>query len=860
MAEIFRLDAEQNIEPPIEEQEDGSFLVGEPDSTAAPPEEELEEPTLRAFDKNLAEDMDDKLLNEIGSQVHEDYTIDLAARSEWEEIYKKGLKSLAPEEASEAGSSSDSRSSRKLTMVIHPVIAEAATQFQARAIGELYPPQGPVGTVVLGETTKDLADQADRVGTYINYQITEEMEEYFPDHDQMLFHLPLVGHTFKKSYFDTVLRRVTSQFVHADNLVVDANAVSLASALRTTEIIRISTQAFNDYVKAEFYIKPDTAMDVDPSIMETVEQEVSGIEEETRSEDAVVLLEQHVWRDDVPGDESSEALPYTVTINEANQKVVAIRRNWDENDTTYYGKQVWYASYKFLPGLGFYGFGLYHIIGGLGKAATGALRSLLDAAAYANMQGGFKLKGSRMEGGEVRIAPGEFPTISAPVDDIKKGIMALPFKEPSPTMMSLLQYVVDTAKQFANSTETNISDANQNTPVGTTVALLEENARVFSAVHKRLHNSQKQEFKLIAKLNGIYMPNRYPFHVKGENRYVLRADFNDKVDVVPVSDPATFSSTQRIAQGQASMQMAQAYPQFHDIPTVLRRMYESLRIPNYEEMLIDPNNTDRLDAVAENSAILMGKPIRAYLDQDHKSHMIVLDDWFTRLPPQLQKMNEMAFVSHRAEHMSLFYRVQVQIQLASQLPAMPNFRDPNVEVPELTPEMDAKISQAAAVVVNQSQQPPLGPPMPQLPGQGAENAANDPVAAAKMLAQAEAMSIQAKTKAEIESKQAKSQSDMQIKQFEAQMDLKIEQVKAKARMDEARMREMYKAETDSKKADEEIKIMWAKAEAEILIAREKAQAQLKGEMATANVKLIAHDRESQAKADAARNKDTTIDG
>ena len=807
---------DQNIEPSIEETPEGLIIVGEDeiDLTA----ENDDEGRDVDWDDNLIDLLSSDELALLGSNVISDYDDDVASRKDWQNVYEQGLKTLAPEQ--DAGSSADAaRASKHLSTLIHPVIAEAATEFQAKAIGELFPSQGPVGTIILGDPTEEKMEQAARAAKYMNYQLTEEMEEYFPDHDQMLFHLPLIGHTFKKCYFDEVLGRITSRFVRAENLVVDGNATSLGSALRTTEVLNMNKVEFRRYVVAKFWEDVDTETPQSDN-GETLEMQIEGRTSPiSQDSGTVTLLEQHRYEDIEDGYEME--MPYIVTVHEDTQQVVAIRRNWEEEDETH-AKEVWYVDYKFLPGLGFYGFGLYHLIGGLGRAATGALRSLLDAAAYANMQGGFKLRG-RVKGGEVEVAPGEFVDVDAAVDDINKAIMALPFKEPSQTMMALLQYVVEVAKRFANTASTNISDANQNTPVGTTMALLEEGAKVFSAIHKRLHRSQRREFKLIAKLNGIYLPDTYPYLMKEEDQYVLRTDFDDRIDIIPTSDPATFSSTQRIAQAQASLQMATQFPQHHNMHKALERMYKALRTPNFEEILIDPLNTHRMDAATENIAMMMGKPLRAYLDQDHASHLKVLDDWFQRLGPEGQQPFIQGYMSHRAEHLALLYRAEIQNKLASKLPELPDFRDPNAEVKDIDPALDKQISEAAAMLTNIKTDGPLGPPQPpmQKPGQG--DPASDPMAAAKLLAEVEMMSIKAKTQADVESKQAKAQSDMQIKQMESQLDMQIERARADAKFQADQMRENMKAEADRNKVKTALDAVYMKAEADIQIARERAQ-------------------------------------
>ena len=425
----------------VEELPDGDVLIGD-----AELDEEIE---TSSFEENIAKELPQNVLNNIASELIDYFETDKAGRDEWEQRYKEGLKTLSMD--GNVVDDDEDRAVRGLSQVVHPIIAEAATQFQAKAINELFPARGPVGATILGEATEETQRQADRVSTYMNYQLTDEMTEYFPDLDQMLFHLPLVGQTYKKCWFDINLRRITSRFVQAEDFVIDAGATDLESAARYTHILRIPRHEYNQYVANGFY---EPVSNLGSPLEETTVQDIDGVDAVYSENYAPVeLLEIHTFSDILNEDEEDPDKPVVITIHKESESVVAIRRNWDEEDTNL-RKNVWFVSYKFLPGLGPYGYGLYHVIGGLGKAATGALRSLLDAAAFSNMTGGFKLRG-RVKGGDMEIAPGEFTDIDAAVDDVKKAIMPLPFKEPSQTMMQLLQFVVTTGKQFANTIESN---------------------------------------------------------------------------------------------------------------------------------------------------------------------------------------------------------------------------------------------------------------------------------------------------------------------------------------------------------------------------------------------------------------------
>ena len=552
--------ADQNIVPfaegapaddlMVEEIADGNVLIGDPELDMM---DELED---AQFDQNLAETIDERELKRKAQELVGFYENDRAARSDWEERYKDGLRTLDPDGGMEE--SEDDRATRGLSVVVHPLIAEAATQFNAKAIAELYPSGGPVKSVIIGTPDEKLEEQGRRVREFMNYQITQEMPEYFPDLDQMLFHLPLIGHTFKKVWWDANMDRQCSQFVKAEDFVVAPESKDLYTSPRYTHVIRMPKNDFNRYVKNGYYLpsKYGEGDGVDPS--GDIIGEIEGVDQYDDSEDNVMtLLEMHVYdlfdgidgeeMDDGDPDDNAVAIPYVITIDYDSQAVVAVRRNWHQDDEMK-KRRDWFVSYKFLPGLGFYGFGLYHMIGGLGKAATGSLRALLDSAAFSNMQGGFKLRG-RVQGGDMQISPGEFVDLDSTVDDVNKAIMPLPFKEPSGSLFSLLGFMVDAGQRFASTADLNIGDVNPNAPVGSTVALIEQGSKAFSAIHKRLHYAQGQEFKLLAELNSENLPDEFSFSQAGAAEVIYRSDFDDRIDIVPVSDPNIFSTAQRISQG-----------------------------------------------------------------------------------------------------------------------------------------------------------------------------------------------------------------------------------------------------------------------------------------------------------------------
>jgi hypothetical protein len=745
-------------------------LIGDPELDNNPE-------TDSTFDENLAEEMSDKELNSAASELIGYYNNDREARSEWEERYKKGLQTLDPDGGMDE--SEDERATRGLSIVVHPMIAEAATQFNAKAIAELYPSGGPVKTVIVGDPSEELEEQARRVREYMNYQITQEMPEYFPDLDQMLFHLPLVGQTFKKVWWDSNMDRQCSQFVKAEDFVVAPESKDLYTSPRYTHVIRMPKNDYNRYVKSGYYLpSTDKGGDLDPS-GDTI-GEIEGVDQyaDDSQDEVMTLLEMHVYHsfeEEDTDDENAVAIPYVVTVDYDNESVVSIRRNWREEDELK-KRRDWFVSYKFLPGLGFYGFGLYHLIGGLGKAATGSLRALLDSAAFSNMQGGFKLRG-RVSGGEVQVSPGEFVDLDATVDDVNKAIMPLPFKEPSGSLFSLLGYIVDAGQRFASTADLNVGDVNPNAPVGSTVALIEQGSKAFSAIHKRLHYAQGQEFKLLADLNAENLPEQFTFSLIGGESEVYAADFNERIDILPVSDPNIFSTAQRIAQAQAVLQMAQSAPDMHDMYAAYKRMYEAIRIPNIDEILVKPADAPMLDPIDENMSVMYGKPIKAFIEQDHDSHIAVhmqfLSDPSLAGNPGAAGMQPV-LVAHVAEHIALLYRTRMEASIGVPLPTIPNLREKDFQFDDINPDLDRLISQRAAQVVQEA------PEMKKIASIQPKGQQQDPLQYAKQLAQLEAEALKARTESQIAADQAKAQSSIEIKKAEAQQDMQIDAAKAQA--------------------------------------------------------------------------------
>jgi hypothetical protein len=754
-------------------------------------------------DQNLAEELDENDSARKAQNLLEAFESDKEARSEWEYRYKQGLETLEPDGG--LSEEEEQRATRGLSTVVHPMIAEAATQFNAKAIAELYPSGGPVKTTIIGEPTEELEDQARRVKDYMNYQITQEMPEYFPDLDTMLFQLPLIGHAFKKVFFDTNLGRQCSQFVKAEDFIVAPDSKDLLTSIRYSHIIRMPRNDYNRYVEGGYYL-PIKYMgsEIDPA--GSIGEDIEGVSQgDEAHNETVTLIEMHVYEtfygiDGITDDEENQdmvAFPYVVTIDYDSQKIVSVRRNWEQEDEKK-SRQNYFISYRFLPGTGFYGFGLFHLIGGLGKAATGSLRALLDSAAFSNMQGGFKLKG-RVTGGDLQVNPGEFADLDATVDDVNKAIMPLPFKEPSQTLFNLMNAIVQAGQRFASTADLNVGDVNPNAPVGSTVALIEQGSKAFSAIHKRLHYSQGQEFKLIAKSNAKYLPEQFEFAISGVTTKIFSTDFDSTIDIVPVSDPNVFSTAQRIAQAQSVLQLSQSAPQLYDMYDTHKRMLEALRIPNIGEVLKEPEEAVRIDPVDENMSVMYGKPIRAFPEQDHDAHIAVhmqfIQDPSLGGNPGARNLQPV-LIAHIAEHIALLYRQRMQTAIGMQLAPLPDIRDPKFKFEDLSPELDMQISQRASQVVASS---PQMAQIDAITNLGQQQQQGNPLQFAQQLAQLEAQMLQMKTKQDLEIESAKAKQDMQIKDAEFQQDLAMEQAKTQA----------------------DINAKFAKLEADLAILREK---------------------------------------
>jgi hypothetical protein len=616
---------------------------------------------------NLAEIMDDQYLDELGSKLYDQYTEYKESRADWEQSYKEGLDLL--------GFKYERRTEpfKNASGVNHPVLAEAVTQFQAQAYKELLPADGPVRSQVLGNLTNEKQDQATRVKDFMNYQIMDQMTEYEPEFDQMLFYLPLSGSTFKKIYYDDLLGRAVSKFVPADDLIVPYSANSLEDAEAIVHVLKMSENELRKQQVSGFYKDMELG---EPPVTENQLQdkklELEGISKDGQ-QDQFNILEMHLDLDlegfeDVgeDGEPTGIKVPYIVTILESTNKILSIRRNYTEEDPAK-NKIKYFVQFKFLPGTGFYGFGLIHMIGGLTRTATAALRQLLDAGTLANLPAGFKTRGIRIRDDAQPLQPGEFRDVDAPGGNIKDQFMQLPFKGPDQTLLSLMGVVVSGAQRFASIADAQVGDMNQAAAVGTTVALLERGSRVMSAIHKRLYVGLKQEFKLLAEVFKTYLPPEYPYDVPGASRTVKVTDFDDKVDILPVADPNIFSQTQRISMAQTQLQLAQSNPQIHDLYQAYRSMYNAIGVKDINAILPQPAQPTPLDPSLEEIASMAGTPFQAFPGQDHKAH---IDAHLSFMRSNMVQNNPVvigALQKNILERISLMAQEQIQMEFREEI-------------------------------------------------------------------------------------------------------------------------------------------------------------------------------------------------
>ena len=666
--EISEVDiTEEQIKQPVEvtpEEDGGATIDFEPGAINVPG-------TENHFD-NLADLLPDDVLDPIGSELRYQYQDYKSSRKEWEKTYTQGLDLL--------GFKYENRTEpfQGASGATHPVLAEAVTQFQATAYKELMPADGPVRTQILGAQNPGKVQQAERVKDFMNYQIMDRMKEYEPEFDSMLFHLPLAGSTFKKVYYDDLLQRAVSKFVPADDVVVPYTATSLADAQAIVHVIKLPENEVRKQQVAGFYSdielgKPSVT--IQDEITEK-ERELEGTKRTGRNPNIYTLLECHVdldlegFEDIGPdGQPTGIKLPYIVTVDESSTKVLSIRRNFAPNDPKKQRIQ-YFVHFKFLPGLGFYGFGLIHMIGGLSRTATVALRQLLDAGTLSNLPAGFKQRGVRVKDEASPIQPGEFKDVDAPGGSLKDAFYPLPYKEPSATLLQLMGIVVQAGQRFAAISELQTGEGNQQAAVGTTMALLERGSKVMSAIHKRLYFSMKQEFKLLSKIISTYLPPEYPYDVVGGARTIKQMDFDDRIDILPVADPNIFSMTQRITLAQTELQLAMSQPKMHNLYMSYRKMYEALGVKNIDQVLPPPPPNAPKDPSLENIDALAGKPFQAFPGQDHRAHITAhLNFMATNLVRNNPPING-ALQKNILEHISLMAQEQIQIEFSSELMMM----------------------------------------------------------------------------------------------------------------------------------------------------------------------------------------------
>ena len=645
----IEMEKEVEFDPAFELQEDGSAII--PDDTS--------QPIPTEHNVNLADVIEEKDLKVLSSDLVAFFESDKDSRKDWEDTYVKGLDML--------GFKYENRTQPfdGASGVVHPLLAESVTQFQAQAYKELLPPSGPVNCQIIGEITPEIEDQSMRVKEFMNYELMNVMKEYDPDMDQLLFYLPLSGSAFKKIYYDGQLERAVAKFVSGEDLVIDYFATDLESAQRVTHCIKMSGNELRKNQVSGFYSDIEvTTGTIDPSEVQEKVNELEGNEPSyTTDNDEHLILEMHVDLD-LPGFEDPDGikLPYIVTLDKYSEQVLSIRRNWDEVDQTKKKKQ-YFVHFKFLPGLGFYGFGLIHMLGGLSRTATSVLRQLIDAGTLANLPAGFKARGMRIRDHDEPLQPGEFRDVDVTGTSIKESLLPLPYKEPSATLFQLLGFAVDAGKSFAAIADMKMGEGNEQNPVGTTLAILERGTKVMSAIHKRMHYAQKIEFNLLADVFQSYLPPEYPYMVKGGDRMIKQSDFDDRVDIIPISDPNIFSMSQRIMLAQQQLQLAQANPQLHNVREAYRRMYMAMGVDNVDGILKpDPNVPSPMSPAMENAVAMRGEQPKAFPKQNHPEHMKAHADFIAtrmvQINPQLYAMME----SHIMEHIALLAAEQVEQQ------------------------------------------------------------------------------------------------------------------------------------------------------------------------------------------------------
>ena len=747
------------------------------------------------FDANLAEYMSENDLQTLASELVSDFDSDIASRKDWIQTYVDGLEllGLKIEERMEPWPGACG--------VQHPLLAEAVVKFQAETMMETFPAAGPVKTKIIGKETPEKKKSAENVQLDMNYQLTEVMQEYRPEHERSLWGLGLAGNSFKKVYYDPSLGRQVSMYVPAEDVVVPYGASSLASSERVTHVMRKNENELRRLQYEGFYRDIDLGSPV--SVMDEVEKKIAEkLGFRATSDDRFKLLEMQVYldlkgyehTDDDTDEPTGIKLPYIVTIEKGTNNVLAIRRNWRPEDKKYQKRQH-FVHYPYIPGFGFYAFGLIHLVGAFAKSGTSLLRQLVDAGTLSNLQGGFKSRGLRVKGDDTPISPGEFRDVDVPSGAIRDNILPLPYKEPSQVLAGLMDKIIEEGRRFAGAGDLKIADMSSQTPVGTTLAILERTLKSMSAVQARVHYAMKQEFQLLRDIIRDYTPDDYDYDPEDGDRRAKRSDY-DVVEVIPVSDPNAATMAQKVVQYQAALQLAQGAPQLYDLPQLHRQMLEVLGIKNYQKLVPVQEDMKPRDPVTENMNLLRQKPVKAFLYQDHRAHIAVhmsamQDPHIQQMVgqnPQVAQMIAGAVSAHIAEHLGMEYRKQIEERMGILLP---EYKE-DADEPMMTPDVEIQVSQLAARAAQQL----LQQHMSEVQQQKAQQQAQDP------LIQLQQQELQLKAQ-DLQRKAAKDQSDAQLKaaqiQMEAQRQANQQQAEgakliAKTMTDEAKLRQIQEIE------------------------------------------------------------------
>ena len=780
--------AEPEIEIEIEDPESVTIGMDGLEIEIEPAKESTDD-----FNANLAEYIGDSELQSLANDLIGDFDSDVGSRKDWIQTYVDGLEllGLKIEERTEPWEGACG--------VYHPLMSEALVKFQAETMMSMFPAAGPVKTVIIGKETPEKKDSAERVQDDMNYQLTEAMPEFRPEHERMLWGLGLAGNAFKKVYFDPNLDRQVSMYVPAEDIVVPYGASDLASSERVTHVMRKTENDLKKLQAAGFY--RDVDLGEPNNTLDEVEKKIAEkLGFRASSDDRYKLLEMHVDLDlegyehkDDDGKTTGIALPYVVTLEKGSNTILAIRRNWEPDDETYQKRQH-FVHYGYIPGFGFYCFGLIHLIGAFAKSGTSLIRQLVDAGTLSNLPGGFKARGLRIRGDDTPIAPGEFRDVDVPSGTMRDNILPLPYKEPSQTLMALLNQIVEEGRRFANTADLQISDMSSQAPVGTTLAILERTLKVMSAVQARIHFSMKQELKLLKHIIAAYTPDEYPYQPVEGSRFAKKSDY-DNVDVIPVSDPNASTMAQKIVQYQAVLQLAQGAPQLYNLPLLHRQMLDVLGIKNASKLIPMDEDQKPTDPVSENQNVLKGKPVKAFLYQDHQAHITVhmsamQDPKIMQLlqnNPMAQQL-QAAMMSHINEHLGFEYRKQIEMQLGMSLPPQ---QDESGEDINMNPEVEARLApmlaEAATRLLQQNQA--------QVAQQQAQQQAQDPII------QMQQQELQLKAQ-EQQRKEAKDMADVALKQEQLTL-------------------EKQKIEADIKKNDDKLKFDSLKAAATMRNEKEK---------------------------------------